>query len=110
MIEWTRVAAVAEFPPGTCRLLVVHGISVVIFNAEGRYFAIEDRCSHEAEPLSKGKVEGLEISCPRHAARFSLLTGEALSPPAYEPIAIFPVRIENGQVQVGNTNLDQGSE
>lgn len=109
MSEWTSVAAVSEFPPGTCRQLVVDGISIAIFNAEGRYFAIEDRCSHEAEILSSGKVEGLEITCPRHAARFSLLTGEALSPPAYEPIAIFPVRIENGLVQVGNKQLEQGS-
>jgi 3-phenylpropionate/trans-cinnamate dioxygenase ferredoxin subunit len=109
MIAWTSVAAVAEFPLGTCRRLVVDGISLAIFNAEGRYFAIEDVCSHEAESLSNGRVEGLEIICPRHAARFSLLTGEALSPPAYEPVAVFPVRIEHGLVQVGDQRLEQSS-
>jgi 3-phenylpropionate/trans-cinnamate dioxygenase ferredoxin subunit len=45
-------------------------------------------------------VEGEEVVCPRHGARFSLASGAALSPPAYEPVATFPVRVENGIVQV----------
>lgn len=110
MIQWTSVAAVSEFPPGSCRRLVVDGISLAIFNVEGRYCAIEDVCSHEAETLSNGRLEGLEITCPRHAARFSLLTGAALSPPAYEPVAVFPVRLENGLVQVGNEPFPTGNE
>jgi len=66
----------------------------------GRYHAIEDLCSHEAEALSWGVVEGEEVICPRHGARFSLVTGAALTPPAYEPVAVFPVRVEEGVVQV----------
>ena len=45
-------------------------------------------------------VEGEEVICPRHGARFSLVTGAALTPPAYEPVATFPVRVEEGVVQV----------
>ena len=106
MIEWTDVAAETEFPPGTCRRLEVDGVAMAIFNVDGRYYAIEDLCSHEAETLSNGKLTGLEITCPRHASRFSLITGEALSPPAYEPIATFPVRLENGRVQVRDPRFD----
>lgn len=100
MSEWTDVAPVAEFLPGSCRRLDRDGMAIAIFNVGGLYYAIEDLCSHEAETLSNGALVGLEITCPRHAARFSLVTGEALSPPAYEPIAIFPVRVECGVVQV----------
>jgi 3-phenylpropionate/trans-cinnamate dioxygenase ferredoxin subunit len=57
-------------------------------------------CSHEAETLSDGEVAGEEIICPRHGAHFSIPTGAALSPPAYEPVATFPVRVEGGMVMV----------
>ncbi len=106
MSDWTDVAAVADFLPGSYRQVEVDGVAVAVFNVDGRYYAIEDVCSHEAETLSNGLLTGLEITCPRHAARFSLVTGEALSPPAYEPVAIFPVRLENGRVQVRDHRFD----
>jgi 3-phenylpropionate/trans-cinnamate dioxygenase ferredoxin subunit len=106
MSVWTDVAAESEFAPGGCRRIDMDGVAVAVFNVAGRYYAIEDVCSHEAETLSNGRLNGLEISCPRHAARFSLVTGEALSAPAYEPIAIFPVRVENGRVQVRDPRFD----
>jgi 3-phenylpropionate/trans-cinnamate dioxygenase ferredoxin component len=106
MAQWAGVALVADFPPGSCRRLEVDGVAMAIFNVDGRYYAIEDTCSHEAETLSGGKLDGLEITCPRHQARFSLVTGEALSPPAYEPIATFPVQVENGFVQVRDDRFD----
>lgn len=100
MSDWSDVAPVQQFPPGSCRCLVVDGVDIAVFNIEGRYYAIEDLCTHEASTLSDGTLEGLEIICPLHAARFSLLTGEALSPPAYEPLTLIPVRVDNGMVQV----------
>ena len=106
MAQWTAVALVADFPAGSCRRMEVDGVAMAIFNVDGRYYAIEDVCSHEAEALSGGKLEGLEIICPRHEARFSLVTGEALSPPAYEPIATFPIQVENGIVQVRDNRFD----
>lgn len=106
MTQWTAIARVEDLPPGSYLQMEVDGVKMAIFNVDGRYYAIEDICSHEAETLSGGKVDGLEITCPRHEARFSLLTGEALSPPAYEPIATFPVHLENGIVQVRDDRFD----
>lgn len=106
MKQWTAVARVADFPAGSCRLIEADGVAMAIFNVDGRYYAIEDICSHEAETLSGGKLDGLEIICPRHEARFSLVTGAALSPPAYEPVATFPVQVENGIVQVRDNRFD----
>lgn len=106
MTQWTAVALVADFPPGSCHRMEVDGVAMAIFNVDGRYYAIEDICSHETETLSNGRLEGLEITCPRHEARFSLVTGEALSPPAYEPIATFPTQVENGIVQVRDNRFD----
>ena len=100
MADWVDVAPVQDFPPGSVRVLEVEGTPIAVFNVAGRYYAIEDLCSHEEETLSDGDVEGEEIACPRHGARFSLVTGAALSPPAYESVATFAVRVEDGVVKV----------
>jgi len=106
MSDWITVAAQAEFPPGACRMLDIEGTPVAVFNIDGNYYAISNLCTHEAETLSDGEVEGLEITCPRHGARFSLVSGAALSPPAYEPVATFPVRIADGLVQIRDDRFD----
>jgi 3-phenylpropionate/trans-cinnamate dioxygenase ferredoxin subunit len=100
MAEWVDVARAEDFSPGTVRTVEIEGTPIAVFNLNGHYYAIEDVCTHEAETLSDGEVAGEEIVCPRHGAHFSILTGAALSPPAYEPVATFPVQVEDGMVMV----------
>ena len=100
MAEWVAVAKVEDFPPGTVRTVEIEGTPIAVFNLNGHYCAIEDVCTHEAETLSAGVVEGEEIVCPRHGAHFSIVTGAALSPPAYEPVTTFAVQVEGGMVMV----------
>ena len=100
MSEWTNVAAASEIGPGDHRVVDIDEVAIAVFNLDGAYFAIEDVCTHDFGTLTGGCVEGGEIMCPRHGARFDIRTGEALTPPAYEPVATFPVRIHDGIVQV----------
>jgi 3-phenylpropionate/trans-cinnamate dioxygenase ferredoxin component len=102
MGRWVDVARAEEFPPRTVRTIDLDGMPIAVFNLDGRYYAIEDVCTHEAETLSEGELEGEEIVCPRHGAHFSIITGEALSAPAYEPVATFRVRVEAGMVQLSD--------
>jgi 3-phenylpropionate/trans-cinnamate dioxygenase ferredoxin subunit len=74
--------------------------SIAVFNVDGRFYAIADVCTHDAGQLTGGTVEGDQIICPRHGTRFCIRTGAALTAPAYEPTDTFPVRVENGEVQV----------
>ena len=90
-------ASVADAQPLTTE---VDGFAVVVVRCPEGYFAVEDRCTHDGEPLAGAEVEDCEIICPRHFARFSLKTGEALTPPAYEPVRTFNVRAENGRILV----------
>ena len=106
MSDWIDVAGVDEIGPNECKTVLMRGVQVAVFNIEGGFFAIEDECSHEATLLSDGSVEGDTVICAKHGARFSLRNGEALSPPAYEPVAIFPVRIQDGRVQVRDNRWD----
>ena len=100
MADWFKVAAVGEIAPGGCKVVDVDGTAVAVFNVGGDYFAIEDVCTHDGGELAGGVIEGDQVVCPRHGARFCVRTGEALSAPAYEPTAKFPLRIENGFIEV----------
>ena len=106
MSDWVSVARAEELAPGGFRIVDVDGAQVVVFNLDGQYYAIEDVCTHDGGQLTGGYVEGDQIVCPRHGARFCIRNGEALSPPAYEPTATFPVRVEDGMVQVRDTRWD----
>ena len=100
------MAKVGELAPGSHRVVDVGGAAVVVFNLGGEYYAIEDVCTHDGGQLTGGMVEGEEIVCPRHGARFCIRTGEALTAPAYEPVAKFPVRVANGVIQVRDDRWD----
>ncbi|HEX9592605.1 MAG TPA: non-heme iron oxygenase ferredoxin subunit [bacterium] len=100
MADWIDVAPVVEFPEGSFRCLEVDAAQIAVFHLADGFFAIEDVCTHDGGILTGGVVEGSEIVCPRHGARFDLKTGEALEPPAYEAVDTLPVRVADGVVQV----------
>lgn len=106
MSDWITVADTGELAPGEWRTVEVEGTVIVVFNLGGEYYAIEDVCTHDGGQLTGGSVQGNEIVCPRHGARFCIQTGEALSAPAYEPTAKFPVRVEDGAIQVRDDRWD----
>ena len=85
-------------PPGEHRVFDVDDTPVAVFNVDGELFAIHDICTHDGETLTGGPVEGTEIVCPRHGARFSLRTGEVLAPPAYEPVRTYGVKLQDGRL------------
>ena len=74
------------------------GIEVAVYFVDGTYYAIEDVCTHDYGSLADGELEGCQIICPRHGARFDIRTGEALTPPAYRPVDTFPVAVRDGRV------------
>jgi len=106
MPDWITVAKVGELSPGTFCKVDADGTQIVVFNIDGKFYAIEDACTHDGGQLTGGTVIGAEIVCPRHGARFCIRTGEALSAPAYEATATFPVRVENGVIQVRDSRWD----
>ena len=106
MSDWVNVGTVDEIPPGTHKVTDVNDVMVAVFNIDGTFYAIEDVCTHDGGILTGGPIQGCIITCPRHGATFDVRTGAALTAPAYEPTAVFPVQVVDGMVQVKDDRWD----
>jgi 3-phenylpropionate/trans-cinnamate dioxygenase ferredoxin component len=98
--HYVTVAQTAEIAPGQREVFDVEGYYIAVFNVGGTYYAIEDVCTHDDGPLADGELDGYEIECPRHGARFDIRTGKVLSMPAVTDVPWFPVRVEGDDIQV----------
>ena len=97
-----EVCPVEELPPGEVKIVHVGELALGVYNLNGEFYAIEDRCSHDDGPLAEGDFdveEGYAV-CPRHGAHIDIRTGRALTLPAVEPVDTFPTRVEDGVVKV----------
>ncbi len=106
MSEWVEVCGEDELPVGGWKTVELDDAEVLVVRLEDGFHAIEDVCTHDGGCLAGGDIEGHEVVCPRHGARFDLLTGEATAPPAYEPVHVFPVKVEGGRVYVRDDRWD----
>jgi 3-phenylpropionate/trans-cinnamate dioxygenase ferredoxin subunit len=106
MSDWVDVIAERAVADGEHIAVDVDGTAVAVFKIDGVCYAIEDVCTHDGAEIASGCLEGDEIVCPRHGARFCVKTGAVKSAPAYEDVACFPVRITNGMVQVRDDRWD----
>jgi 3-phenylpropionate/trans-cinnamate dioxygenase ferredoxin subunit len=97
---WFPVAPAASIPEGDYASVEIDGRFIAVFNVDGEFLAVDDVCTHDGEGLAGGELDGDVVVCPRHGARFSLRTGAALSPPAYEPVRTYPTRVVEGMVEV----------
>jgi 3-phenylpropionate/trans-cinnamate dioxygenase ferredoxin component len=102
MPEVIDVCTVSELASGERKLVEWDDTEIGIFNCGGEYFAIEDRCSHDDGPLAEGELDAdaCTVECPRHGSLFDLRTGKPKTLPAYAPVDIFPVRVENDVIKL----------
>ena len=99
-MKWIDAGPVADLIEGEAVSMPVGRRMIAVVRTGGAYFAVEDVCTHDGAELTGGAVEGTQIVCPRHGARFCLKTGEALSPPAYEPVRVYATKIEGDHLWV----------
>ena len=99
-MKWIDAGPTADLHSGAAISIPVGRRMIAVVRSGDEYFAIEDICTHDGAELTGGTVEGAEIICPRHGARFCLRTGQALSPPAYEPVRVFETKTTDGRLWV----------
>ena len=99
--RFVRVGSVADVPDGRPEIFDVDDRKIAVYRLDGAYYAIEDLCTHDGGPLAEGEVEGEQVICPRHGARFDIRTGAALSFPAVTPVDTYPVRVDGDELWIG---------
>jgi len=100
MGEFVKAASTSEVALGQSHLVVLKGKEIVLFNVDGEFFALDNLCTHEEGPLAEGEVQGHEVTCPWHGAKFDIRTGEVLCDPAYEAVARHNVRVTGTDIEV----------
>jgi 3-phenylpropionate/trans-cinnamate dioxygenase ferredoxin component len=100
MPEFVRVCNTTEVPEGGKAVFEVGDVYLVVFHVDGAFYALDDCCTHDGGPLGDGKLEGFEVICPRHGARFDIRDGRVLSMPAVTDVRSYPVKIDGDQVLV----------
>ncbi|MBI5631356.1 MAG: non-heme iron oxygenase ferredoxin subunit [Elusimicrobia bacterium] len=97
---FAKVASVSDIPAGSMRVVEAGRLRIALCNVEGRFYAVEDVCTHDDGPLGEGTLRGCEVECPRHGARFDVRTGAVTRMPAVVPVRTFPVRVEGEDILV----------
>lgn len=100
MGKFVKVAEVGDLKPGQAKLVQIGRQRIALYNVDGTFHATDDTCSHAEASLSEGELEGEEITCPLHGARFNVKTGEALCMPAFAPVDTYPVRVQGNAVEI----------
>jgi len=98
--QWLDIGPASELGEGVPLSAEVDGVPGVVVRCGGDLYAVEDRCTHDGESFAGAQVESCELICPRHGAHFDLRTGDALTPPAYEPLRTYAAREQNGRILI----------
>lgn len=100
-LEYIAIASESDLPPGERLYVTIDDESIIVFNIAGDLYAIGDVCSHDGNILDDAPLEDFDVVCPRHGARFDVRNGKATSLPAVIGIPAYPVRIQDGQIEIG---------
>ncbi len=100
MADFVGVAKTNELDPGQGRRVEAKGKQIALFNIDGKFFAVDNTCTHRGGPLAEGAVSGHAVACPHHGATFDVRTGEVLGPPAQRAVACYGVRVTGTDIEV----------
>jgi 3-phenylpropionate/trans-cinnamate dioxygenase ferredoxin subunit len=103
-MSFTRACALEDLTEGKPEAVTVGDVDLALVRSGDEVFAIRDECSHAAIPLSEGDVESVDgvctIECWLHGSTFDLRTGKPTTLPAFEPVAVYPVKLDGDDVLV----------
>jgi 3-phenylpropionate/trans-cinnamate dioxygenase ferredoxin subunit len=92
-----QLGSESAFQEGAVRVVEVSGRRIAIGRVQGNLYAFDDICTHDNGPLGQGVLDGYEVECPRHGARFDIRDGRALCLPAIRGIRTYRVVVDNGE-------------
>ena len=97
----TSIGKASSIRPGELASFVVDGTPIAVANVGGRYYAVDEMCTHEECSLvEEGTLDGAVVTCGCHGAQFDVRTGQVLAPPALEPLKVYPLRVNGDDMIV----------
>ncbi len=100
MGQMVKVVVVKDLPAGSAIAVEAGGRKIALFNIDGSYYAIGDTCTHRGGPLSDGAIDGAQVTCPLHGAKFDVTSGAVLSPPAPDGVPHYRVQVNGDDIMV----------
>lgn len=100
MSTFVKAARAADIAPGAMKQVAIGPRRILLANVGGRFYAVDDTCTHEDASLSRGALRGEWVKCPLHGSRFNVRTGEVTEEPATENLVIYSVRVETGDIWI----------
>ena len=100
MTQFIKVTTTDELEDQQAKLVEVEGQKIALFRVGEAFYALSDTCTHRGGPLSEGTVEGAEVTCPYHGAKFDIRTGAVLGPPAQQGVRSYPVRVTGADIEI----------
>jgi len=99
-VALVKVANVGELAPGKATVVQAASKVLALFNLDGTFYALDNRCTHVGGPLGEGHMQENVVTCPWHGSRFDITSGQVVGPPARRPVATYPVQVRDGEVFV----------
>jgi nitrite reductase (NADH) small subunit len=99
-MKWVRITSTDRIPLREGRSVRVDGMEIAIFNLGDRFLAVDNACPHRGGPLCDGIVSGATVTCPLHGYKLCLESGNMLKPDLDLRVATYPVRVDDGIIQI----------
>ena len=100
MSDFETIARTSDIPLNKSQAVEHEGLKLLVCNSSGDFVVVENRCSHQDEPLERGRIRNGYLFCPVHGMRFKLENGEAVGQLTRVPIRLFESRVQEGEIQV----------
>ena len=97
---YVRIATTEEISLGTMKRFDIDGHAILVANIGGRYYAVDDTCTHEDASLASGSLKGELVKCPLHGSRFNVVSGKVLDDPADRDLRTYPVRVDGDDLLI----------
>ena len=89
-----RIGSSKDIAPGQMRVFDLEGTKVMVANADGNLYAVDNTCTHMGCSLGNGKLNGTTVTCPCHGSQFDVTTGAVVRDQPAGRCILHPVEIE----------------
>ncbi len=99
-MPWHRIELPAPLSPGEKASVVLGDHDLLVCRVRDDYYAVSNRCTHAAWPLAGEPLEGFELVCTLHGARFDVRDGCPTGGPASRALDRFPIELRDDGLYV----------